>query len=310
MQQHDSSRGDRRPTYAELPDGRAVGLYGRDEQIGALNLLTPDRTRAAAALVQTGEVFSLNAPISYPGPHPTGSRLPPTHVLIRGPIGQDDYLDGFYLQYGSQWDGFLHIPDKKYDCFYNANTNESVGIEQWAERGIAGRGVLLDIARWRAATGRPIDCQARELVTVQDLERCAAAQGVSVNEGTIVLVRFGWESFWNSQSWEERMRSRSGGFQSPGLEPSLKMVERLWDWGIAAIAGDNMALEAYPIKYEDYFMHVDLLTRLGIPVGEFWHLDGLAEGCADRGRYEFLITSAPMNIKGGYASPANAIAVL
>lgn len=59
-----------RPPYAELPDGRAVGLYGPGEQLGAVDLLTPERVAAAARPVRTGEVFSLNASLFYPSPHP------------------------------------------------------------------------------------------------------------------------------------------------------------------------------------------------------------------------------------------------
>lgn len=296
-----------RPRYAELPGRRAIGLYGPDEQLGGLNLLTPERVRSAAALVQTGEVFSLNAPVSYPTPHPHHRRKAPTHVVIRHSLGRDDYLDGLFPQSGSQWDGFLHVRDNENDCFYNGNTNESVGIEVWAERGIAGRGVLLDVARWREQAGRPIDWRLRDVVPVDDVVRCASDQGVSIDAGTILVFRFGWETGWLTASWEQRSEVASD-FASPGLEPSPAMVELLWDWGVAATAADNYALEAFPL--EAYFMHVDLLTRAGIPIGEFWHIDALADACAARHRYEFLFTSAPLNVSGGIGSTANALAIL
>jgi hypothetical protein len=61
---------------------------------------------------------------------------------------------------------------------------------------------------------------------------------------------------------------------------------------------------------EEYVLHAPLLTRLGIPIGELWLLDRLANECHAAGRYEFLITSAPMNLVGGVSSPANALAIL
>ena len=56
-------------------------------------------------------------------------------------------------------------------------------------------------------------------------------------------------------------------------------------------------------------MHPHLLGRLGIPIGELWWLDALADACAADGRYEFLVTSAPLNLPGGIGSPANALAL-
>ena len=61
---------------------------------------------------------------------------------------------------------------------------------------------------------------------------------------------------------------------------------------------------------DGYTIHVDLLARLGIPIGEFWQLEALAAACADAARYEFLLTSAPMNAPGGSGTPANALAIL
>ena len=299
----------RRPPYRDLPDGRVLGLYGPDEQRGCLNALTPERIAAAAALVRTGEAFGLNNALDYPYPHPSGGRRkPPTHTVVRHSLGRDDWLDGFFPQSGSQWDSFLHVRDNVHHCFYNGNTDESRGIEAWSAHGIAGRGVLLDVARHRAAKGRPIDWRARDIVTLDELEACAAAQEVELGDGTILLVRFGWEVGWRAASLEERTAIAHGEFLCPGLEPDPRTVEWLWDQGLAAVAADNYALEPFPLG--EYFMHVDLLTRVGMPIGEFWHLEALAEACAREGRFEFFLTSAPLNVPGGIGSTANALAIL
>jgi kynurenine formamidase len=281
-----------------------LGLYGPDEQRGCLNALTPERIAAAAQLVRTGETIGLNNPLDYPYPHPSGGRRkPPVHNVVRHALGRDDWLDGFFPQSGSQWDSFLHVRDNVNLCFYNGNTDESRGIEAWSAQGIAGRGVLLDVARQR-----DIDWRARDIVTIEDLQATADAQGVEVDEGTILLIRFGWEAGWRTASLEERTAIAAGEFLCPGLEPDPRTVEALWDWGLAAIAADNYAIEAFPLG--DYFMHVDLLTRVGMPLGEFWHLETLAEACAREGRYEFFLTSAPLNVPGGIGSTANALAIL
>lgn len=300
-----------RPAYADLPGGRAIGLYGPEEQLGALNLLTPERVAAAAALVRTGQVFSLNAPVNHPYPHPASALSPrraPVHTVHRTTTGRDDYLDRFYPQYSSQWDGFLHVRDVEHECFYNGNSDESRGIEAWAERGIVGRGVLLDVARWLESQDRPLDWRARDVASVDDLRRCADASGVKVDTGTVLLLRFGWETGWNAASLSERQAVAAGPFECPGIEPSAGMLELLWDWGVAGVASDNFTVEPWP--FESFSLHSALLNHLGIPLGELWHLDDLAAACHAAGRHEFLLTSAPLNVPGGVGSSANALAIL
>jgi kynurenine formamidase len=306
-----------RPYYAELPAGNARGVFGPDDQLGCLNLLTCERTAAAAALVRTGELFSLNASLmNYNVPNFFASRGTargaPKHTVIAlksAKIRRDDYLDAFYPQAGSQWDHFRHCGDPDTETFYNGHTDATCGIDAWAERGIAGRGVLLDVARWTAEAGDPIDWLSPREITVADLERTAAAQRVSVEEGTILLMRVGWQEGYSKLTPEERAALPSSSPSAPGLEPSPAIAERLWDWGIAAIGSDNPQLEVY--SSERYsILHDDLLGRLGIPIGEFWLLDALAAACAAQKRYEFLFTSAPLNVAGGVGSTANALAII
>ena len=298
-----------RPKYHELEDGTPRGVFGADDQLGCLNLLTRGRTAAAASLIRSGQVFSLNASVDYPSPYPAGRQAPVHVVTDLAPLIRDDYLTPFYLQYGTQWDHFLHVGDPRTGSFYNGSDDESPGIEDWAERGIAGRGVLLDVARWLASTDEPIDWLSRRVISPSDLARCAEAQAVSVDEGTILLIRVGWQQGWSRLTEEERAAVAHRPVRSvPGLEPSAAMAERLWDWGIAAVASDNPTVEAFP--HESYMLHEDLLGRLGIPMGELWLLDELAEACEAAGRYDFFLTSAPLNVHGGKGSPANALAIM
>jgi kynurenine formamidase len=300
-----------RPRHRELPDGSAWGVFGPDDQLGCLNLLTPQRTAAAATLVRTGQLFSVNAPLDWPEPHfagPTGTRQPPDHVVLEFPGGRDEYLDRFHPQTGTQLDGFLHVTEPGSGLAYNRNPGD-VGIEAFASRGIAGRGVLLDLARWAAAHGSPVDWRERRVFTAADLEACAAWQEVEIDEGTILLMRVGWQSGWHAASEEVRRQVVAQEPPvCPGVEPSLAMAGRLWDWGVALAASDNPTLEAFPV--EEHFLHVDLLVRLGIPIGELWLLDDLAAECAAQQRHEFLVTCAPLHIRGGVGSTANALAIL
>ena len=302
---------DARPRYRDLPDGSAWGVFGADDQLGCLNLLSAERTAAAAALVRTGALFSLNAPLDWPSPHfvgPTGTRQPPDHVVLEFPGGRDEYLDRFHPQAGTQLDGFLHVVDPASGLSYNANPGD-IGIEVFAARGIAGRGVLLDLVQWSESEGSPIDWRERRAFGVGELEACAAWHDVEVAEGTILLLRTGWQRGWEEA--DERTRAEVVAQEPPvcsGLEASPEMAERLWDWGVALVASDNLSLEAFPPQ--GHFLHVDLLVRLGIPIGEMWLLDALAAQCAAERRNEFLVTAAPLHLRGGIGSTANALAIL
>jgi kynurenine formamidase len=291
--------------YTNLPGGDAKGVFGEADVLGSLNLQTPDAVRRAASLVRTGEVFSLNAPLGWPDP-PLFNRQAVRHTVYRTDMGnRDDFLDGFYPQASSQWDGFLHISDPEIGC-YNHLPPERLGIESWAARGIAGRGVLLDVDRYLRSQGRPLHWRTKTKITLEDLEATRVSAGVEKRRGDIVLIRTGWVTSYNAASESERQSVRTDP-ESPGLASGDAMAEYLWDWGVSAIAADNIALEALPLDNDP--LHPKLLCRLGMPIGELWWLDELAEHSLGDGRYEHLLVSAPLNLRGGVGSPANALAL-
>lgn len=291
--------------YAELPDGDARGFFGDDDTNGSLNRQTPEVVKHAATLVKSGEVFPLNAPLNWPDP-PLFSRQPIRHTVYETPLGNlDDFVDGFYPQGSSQWDGFLHVRHPEIG-FYNHQPRERLGVHTWATRGIAGRGVLFDMPRWWARTGRQMQWDRRDVITIDDLEAYRADAGIEPAKGDVLLIRTGWTQGWNRATDEERAAVR-GNPVSPGIEDGEEMLAYLWDWGVSALASDNPSLEAWPLT--ENFLHPHLLGKLGIPIGELWWLDGLAESCDEDRRYEFLLTSAPLNIPGGVGSTANAMAI-
>jgi kynurenine formamidase len=309
-----------RPRYRDLPDGRADGVFGDGDALGCLNLLTAERVAAAAWLVRRGRVFGLNGALgSWPDPSPAGRTVRPRHThtvleLVPGVV-RDDVIDGFQLQGGTQWDGFLHMIDPATGASYNGADTSSPGVAAWAQRGIAGRAVLLDVARWAADVGRPFHWCSRTEITPEDLVACARHQDVRVTEGTILLVRVGWQEGYARLTDEER-RAHSPADPAdrvpvPGLSPDVAMAELLWDWGVAAVASDNPSLEVtpYEVGLADS-LHTLLLARLGMPLGELWLLDELAAACRAEARYEMLLTSAPLRLEHGVGTPANALAVM
>lgn len=293
------------PAYGDLPNGDARGVFGEDDVLGSLNRQTPEAVLHAASLVRSGEVFSLNAPLEWPDP-PLFNRAPIRHTVYRTALGNlDDYVDGFYPQASSQWDAFPHIKDPEIG-FYNGHEPEKLGVESWAERGIAGRAVLFDMARFREEAGRPLHWHTKDTIGIDELEEFRAQAGFERLPGDIVLLRTGWTAGYEAADTAEREAVKTDP-TSPGLADGPEMLEYLWDWGISAIASDNISVEALPPG--DYPLHPHLLNRLGVPIGELWWLDRLADACAVDGRYEFLLTSAPLNLRGGIGSSANALAI-
>jgi kynurenine formamidase len=315
------------PSYAKLPvkpgapAGSAWGLFGDDDQLGCLNLLTPERAIAAAKLVRKGAVFPLNLRIDQPNPPLFGRGAPRVEFVEIGEgVARDDYIDNFWPQASSQWDSLRHILHPR-DGFYNGVKAEEVvagggklGIENIALRGIAGRGVLLDVARHLEHAGQPLDYTTNALITREVLSACADAQGVSIQTGDILVIRTGWLNWYLNEATAEQKKEMAGDAMTqlkfPGIGPDEEIASYLWDLHIAAVAADNPALEAWPPGPDSGgFLHFRLIPLLGMNIGEFWYLEDLAGDCAADGVYEFMLTSAPLNVPGGVGSPPNALAI-
>jgi kynurenine formamidase len=323
------------PNYDELastqPPHSSWGVFGRDDELGTINLLTPQRVAAAARLVRTGERFNLDYPVNAFEPYPTGTR-PATqhHMFANNEFHRDDWLDSFYLQSTSQLDSLRHIGHPEYG-FYNGlasadNTEASIrlGIHNWAESGIAGRGVLLDVVGFFAAQGREYDCETTVVLDAATLDAIAAHQGVQWQGGDLLLLRTGWAGNYVAKSREQRIEFNSRN-KSPGLAQREEVLRWLWDREIALVASDTPAVEADPVLESDFrisgerppdrgvnhsgMLHRPLIALLGMAMGELWKLDELAAHCAEDGRYDFFLTCKPLNIVGGVGSPPNALAI-
>jgi kynurenine formamidase len=312
---------DGRPRYAELPDGCAWDVL--DPALGSLELLTPERVAVAARLVRTGRRFSLDLPIDVPDP-PFFGREPVRHTVFDfSDHILDDRLDNYFPQGSTQWDAFSHFAHTERG-FFAGNSKDTIrgagalGIDAWHPVGVVGRGVLLDVARHtQIAPDSPF------VVTPELLDETAVAQGVEVRTGDVLCVRVGWIGWYLSLDRQARVALAEGSrsfadFAIPGVGPGAATAEWLWDHGVAALAVDNPAVEPIPPSAAftagtpftaDDMLHVKALTMLGIPLGEFFDFEALADDCAADGAYEFLFTSAPLGIPGGIGSPPNALAL-
>jgi len=318
------------PRYRDLPVSvgkpakSAWGLFGERDDIGMINLQTPERIAAAARLIKKGEVFAMNWALDLPNP-PLFGRGALKHTIHRGVrLGHhsDEHLDNFYTQASTQWDGLTHVGDFEHG-FWGGVTVQALrqsqdktllGIDHWARRGIVGRAVLLDVARERERQGRQIDSASDDKISIDDLERTREAQGVEFQPGDVWLLRTGWIAWYEAQpqSVRDALAADTFAMRLPGLACSEAMAEYIFDRHPAAVASDCPALESWPppsFREPDGFLHHFLIGRFGMAIGELFVLDALARDCDADQVYECFLTSAPLNIVGGTGSPANALAI-
>lgn len=318
-------------------DVRNWGRWGDDDELGTLNLITADKVAQAAATVRKGKVISLGGDFGSSGPQGAfGFRQNPVHVMtvdggdantlcqyapgwLRNSVAKE--LSGFFvdnpfrfnddmivmpLQAATQWDALSHVyyEDKLYNGFPADSVTSfgafHLGIEKVDVKGITSRGVLLDVVAHR---GADVFCEPGNPITPAELDDIAKAQGVSVQPGDIVVVHTGW--------WTRFLSTGDGAEAGSGLDWTC--ASWLHDHDVAAVAADNLMVEdpdpANGVDGTFLPMHMLCLRDMGLMLGEYWDLGGLAADCAADGVYEFQLIAPPLKVVGAVGSPVSPIAI-
>ncbi|RFU33147.1 hypothetical protein B7463_g3187, partial [Scytalidium lignicola] len=328
------------PTRKELPqvpgtpDG-AAWFWGHDDFKGRLNLQTESRVREAAQAIIRGKVVPLNLPLDMPKLPAFGREEFKHEIKILHPGICYDDLYTLNTQSGTQWDGFRHFAHIPSGTFYNnthdddivgPKANENCSIHHWAEHGIVGRALFLDFYSFSQASGKTYDPWTYYPFSYADLAACGRAQGIDirpesqggdVKPGDLLLVRGGWTDTYHNKTPKERTqiatRKHWLGPDDPstyaGLSQEQQVVDWLHDCYFSAVGGDMPSFEAWPSK-EKYYLHEYLLACWGVPIGEMFDLEKLAEVCKAERRWWVFITSAPANVHRGVSSHANLVAIL
>src|SRR6202049_356536 len=277
------------------------GRWGKDDQIGALNLITPAKRKQAAGLVKEG--FS----VSMAGDADTVKAVdnPNPYELKMLTIGSDQIAVNYHGIAHTHLDSLAHINDN--GVFYNGYKPEPDKVlKQGHERnsihnvkdGIFTRGILLDIPRLKGVPylepGTPI--------YVEDLEAWEKKAGVKVSPGDALFVRTGvWARRKALGPW---LRGRAEGGRSAGLDPSV--IPWLKQRDIAILGSDHPQYVS-PSNLRGA-VHDFALLYLGVHLFDNCDLEALADAAAARKRWEFLLTAAPLPIPAGTGSPINPIA--
>lgn len=320
------------PHIAGTPKDNAW-FWGGNDELGRLNLLTPQRiAKTTQENVKTGESVSLDLPLNVPGPAFFGRKGLKHRIKNIAPGAFDDEL-AFNTQSSSQWDGFRHFAHPTYNCHYNGVISDEImadldgdgedgeeapersrklGIDAWAKKGIIGRGILLDVYSWVQKSGKAYDPFTKHSITADDLRECAESQGTSFQTGDILLIRTGWLSTYNALSIAQKSERSTMPLDQhfyAGLDATDPMKDFLYDNYFAAAATDNANFEVWPPESWEGSLHASMLSMWGMPIGELWNFETLAEMCREKGRWEFLVVSKPVDVPGGVGSLPNAVAI-
>ena len=293
------------------------GRWGPSDELGTMNLITPEKVRDAASLVRSGRRVSMAIPINkVAGPDNPNQAL---HFLMQG---HDVPIDGSKVRFALDFmgmachgdchthvDALCHI---SYDGLtYNGRpapdivrTTGATGQDITAySTGIVGRGILLDIPKLRGVDW----LEPGEAVTRAELDQAAELAGAEVREGDILVLRTG----------HHRRRLELGPWDN-GPPPvgegkagvHIDTIPWMREKGIAAFLPDGDG-ETVPSVVDGitYPVHPLQVVAMGMLVSDSLQFEDLVEACEAERRYEFMVVGLPLRLPGGTGSPWNPIAI-
>jgi kynurenine formamidase len=287
------------------------GRWGDTDERGAANHQTPDVVKAGAGLVRQGKVYSLALPLRTQKVPVFPRRTPPMHFMT---LDGGDYAAGFERKGGFQSaddyiivgthatthvDALAHIwyGDQLYNGF-SGNTIRSNGAERCGIdkiRSLVGRGVMLDLCKHKGVDR----LEKSYAITPDDMVACAAAQGVEMRPGDVLLLRTGWLKTFYDQG------SQAFFATEPGI--GIDAAQWIANMDFAAVGADNYGVEVVPTEdgQPGIPVHTRLIRDYGVYLMELFDLEELARDQV----YEFLFVAAPLMITGGVGSPLNPLAI-
>ncbi|WP_046112467.1 cyclase family protein [Aquincola tertiaricarbonis] len=335
--------------WKQRPEGSNWGDFGADDQIGRMNLLTPERRLAAIRTVQHGQTFCLSLPLDYPGGNTLFQhRKAPRFFHERRGEGfnfnfklssvcscfsdvvSDDAVM-LYTQYSTQWDGLGHVgqmfdadgdglPEKVYYNGYRAGV-EVVGPDD-VDDDYGAHAIGIERLATAGVQGRGVlvDLEAihhreRALVGYDGLMAALERQGATVETGDFLCLYTGFADLileMDKQPDGDRLKNSCAVLDGR----DEKLLQWITDSGIVAICADNFAVEAYPAQpgqgdhYPGLPLHAHCLFKLGLNLGELWYFAELAQWLRANRRSTFLLTAPPLRLPGAVGSPATPVATV
>lgn len=346
------------PRWTRRPEGSNWGDFGPDDQIGRMNLVTPERVRAAVAEVREGLSFCLSLPLDRPGGNVLSpSRFPPVlrptlrsgRPRMNYPVSSEipgapdlicDDAAVLHTQYSTHWDAFAHvgfmfdadgdgIPEQRYYNGYRGGVDivgpadaagggatgsfeavstsaaKALGIENLAATSVQGRGVMIDL---HAHVG-----DRRAAIGYDALMRILDADGVTVEPGDMVCLHTRFADLLLALPGPPDAAAVGACAALDGRD--ARLLQWIGDSGLAVLIADNFAVENFPTPYPGGCcaaapLHEHCLFKLGIHLGELWHLTPIAGWLRANRRHRFLLTAPPLRLTGAVGSPTTPVATV
>ena len=338
-----------RPRWTRRPEGATWGEFGPDDELGRLNLLTSKKVLEGVAEVRSGQSFCLSLPLDRPGGMVLSAvRRPPRLAPLsfragksgfnyalrcEDPLRTDVFSDdevSLATQYSTHWDGLAHcgatfdadgdgVPE---DVFYNGFRAEAdlagppaddyrgarrLGVENMAARCVQGRAVMIDLEAHFGRSGK--------VVGHSELMEAITADRIAVEPGDMVCLHTGFaDRLLEMNGLPDRDLLFSTTSALDGRDEAL--LRWITESGVVALIADNYAVEALParslpgVRCAALPLHEHCLFRLGVYLGELWHLGELAAWLRANGRTRFLLTAPPLRLPGAVAAPTTPVATV
>jgi kynurenine formamidase len=283
------------------------GRWGKDDQMGTVNLITAAKRKAAAALVKEGYSVSLSSDAetvkSADNEFPFGHEMIATGNDSNPMFGMDVYSTRYHGKVLTHLDALSHMfyQGKMYNGYSQQQVNRQ-GAQQLAvtayKNGLTSRGILMDIPALKGV--KYLDLSTG--IYPADMDAWEKKAGVKVGSGDIVFVRTGrWARRAEKGPWDTEVAAA-------GMHASCARWFHQRD--VAMVGSDTHGeLMPSPVPGVAFPVHQLLLIAMGTPMFDNCDLEPLSQEAAARHRWEFLLTAAPLAVPKGTGSPLNPIAI-
>lgn len=305
-------------SFADQQERVGTSPWGADDQIGALNLMTPESRHAILSRITSGQVYDLSVEyfVGMPSFHHLGDpgyqywlTHTPRGTVVDNPNGLGHHMNSkvsytgdailMYTHMGTHIDALNHfgLDGKIWNGF---TPEEHLGDKGWKKTGaetippIIARGVLVDVAAYKGVDSLTDNYRVHS----EDLKGALSRQGIQLKKGDVVLIRTG-----QARHYQDAARYLHD-YPGVSLEAVKWLVE---EQGAMLLGADNLSLEAFPPERQDNWVpvHTYLLAERGVMFVEQMFLEDLSR---DR-VYEFAFIAASLKLRGASGSPMRPIAI-
>ncbi len=294
-----------------IPGKVSQSPFGPSDEMGMLNLMTPETQAAAWAAADPTTIYDISVDYHVGMPSWDGLGDPTYQIWMshtpQGSVNEDVLGLGaehnqhvtysgdciaMYTHTGTHLDALNHFGLDGM-VWNEVRADQELGSRHWLKNGaeqlppVIARGVLLDVA---AAAGVDV-LPDSHCITADEIAAVMERQGTEIRPGDVVLIRTG-----RMQLWHDNARYLHN---EAGLDRGAAAL--LAESGAMIIGADNVALEVMPSTDPSNWhpVHTYLLGECGIPIMENAYLEDIAAAQV----WEFVLVGAGLRLRGATASP-------